>query len=74
MILADWWLESGPWEDDSFATARELAAAASKVPQATIHQLTGADHGFAVLKSSGRTQQDVWTEAADSMLSWRSQM
>ncbi len=57
---------------DSFATAEELEAAASKLPKAVIHQLEGADHGFAVLKSSGRTQKDVWTEAADSLLTWLS--
>ena len=57
---------------DSFASAEELGAAASKLPNAVIHRLEGADHGFAVLKSSGRTQMDVWTEAANSLLSWLS--
>ncbi len=57
---------------DSFATAEELEAAASKLPNAVIHHLEGADHGFAVLKSSGRTRTEVWTEAADSLLSWLS--
>ncbi len=57
---------------DSFATAEELKAAASKVPKAVVHQLEGADHGFAVLKSSGRTRTEVWTEAADILLSWLS--
>ena len=54
---------------ESFATAEELAAAASKSTKAVIHQLEGTDHGFAVLKSSGRTRSEVWTEAADSLLS-----
>ena len=27
-------------------------------------------HGFAVLKSSGRTREDVWSEAANCLLSW----
>ena len=57
---------------DSFATPEELEAAASKLPNSVIHQLEGADHGFAVLKSSGRTQSDVWTEAAESFLTWLS--
>ncbi len=57
---------------DSFATAEELEAAASKVPKAVVHQLEGADHGFAVLKSSGRTRTEVWSEAADSLLAWLS--
>ena len=59
---------------DSFATAEELEAAASILPKAVIHQLEGADHGFAVLKSSGRTRTEVWTEAADSLLSWLSKI
>ena len=57
---------------DSFATAEELESAASKLPNAAIHWLEGADHGFAVLKSSGRTQKDVWNEAADGLLTWLS--
>ena len=58
---------------DTFASAEELAEAASKVPEATVHHLNGADHGFAVLKSSGRTRADVWSEAVDSLLSWISE-
>ena len=55
---------------DTFATPKELAAAAATVPRATVHPLEGADHGFAVLKSSGRTKEDVWSEAAAFLLSW----
>ena len=55
---------------DTYASAEELSEAASKVPKATVHHLNGADHGFAVLKSSGRTRADVWAEAVDSLLSW----
>ncbi len=55
---------------DTFGSAEELSVAASKVPRATVHHLNGADHGFAVLKSSGRTRADVWAEALDSLLSW----
>ena len=57
---------------DPFATSEELEVAASKLPKAVIHRLEGADHGFAVLKSSGRTRSEVWTEAADGLLSWLS--
>ena len=32
--------------------------------------LDGADHGFAVLKSSGRSREDVWDEAADVLVEW----
>ena len=55
---------------DAFATPDELAAAASKTPRATVNWLDGADHGFAVLKSSGRTKGEVWDEAASCLISW----
>ena len=42
----------------------------SEVPQATVHILEGADHGFNVLKCSGRTRDEVWGEAADALLDW----
>jgi predicted alpha/beta-hydrolase family hydrolase len=55
---------------DAFASPDELAAAASKVPNAKLHLLEGADHGFAVPKASGRTKEDVWDEAAWALLEW----
>jgi predicted alpha/beta-hydrolase family hydrolase len=53
---------------DSFGTPDELRVAASKVPRATLHLLEGADHGFSVPKSSGRTREQVWDEAIQAML------
>lgn len=53
---------------DSFGTPDELRAAASKVPQATLHLLKDADHGFSVPKSSGRSREQVWDEAIQAML------
>jgi uncharacterized protein len=38
--------------------------------RATLHVVEGADHGFAVLKRSGRTPADVIAELADGMASW----
>jgi predicted alpha/beta-hydrolase family hydrolase len=35
-----------------------------------MHWLDGADHGFHVLKSTGRTDRDVVTEAADEVDGW----
>ena len=35
-----------------------------------MHWLDEADHGFHVLKSSGRTDQDVVAEAADAVVRW----
>jgi len=55
---------------DTFATPEELREAAGKVPNSTVHILEGADHGFAVLKSSGRIREDVWDEAIAAMLEW----
>ena len=55
---------------DTFAAPDELAAAAALVPQSRVHLLDGADHGFAVLKSSGRSREDVWAEAAGVLVAW----
>ena len=55
---------------DAFATPDELAQAASMASNPTVHLLESHDHGFATLKSSGRTRADVWSEAADRFLQW----
>ena len=55
---------------DNFASPENLIAVAAKMKTATVHELDGADHGFAVLKSSSRTREDVWKEAVDVMLGW----
>jgi uncharacterized protein len=55
---------------DAFAAPAELRAAARKVRRAKVHLLDGADHGFSVPKSSGRTREDVWDEAVGAMASW----
>lgn len=49
---------------------QRLLAVAAKMKDAMFHELHGADHSFAVLKSSSRTREDVWTEAVDVTLSW----
>ena len=55
---------------DAFGTPEDLREAAALVGDSTLHLLHGADHGFATLKSSGRTREDVWREAVDAMLAW----
>ena len=55
---------------DAFGAPDELRDAASKVPDATLHLLDHADHGFSVPKSSGRTREDVWDEAIDAVIDW----
>lgn len=56
--------------EDAFASPQELAEAAALVPNARTHLLQGADHGFAVRKSKGRTRDDVWREAVEAMWKW----
>jgi predicted alpha/beta-hydrolase family hydrolase len=58
--------------NDAFGSPEELRAAAAKVPQATIHTLEAADHGYNTSKSSGRTRQEVWAEAVEAMWAWLS--
>ena len=38
--------------------------------RATLHVVEGGDHSFAVLKRSGRTQEEVMAELADTIVSW----
>ena len=57
---------------DLFATPDELAMAAALVPGSRVHMLDAADHGFSLLKSSGRSREHVWDEAAATLLDWLS--
>lgn len=56
--------------NDAFASPDELREAAALVPNATVHLLEHADHGFNVSRASGRTREDVWAEAADTVRDW----
>jgi predicted alpha/beta-hydrolase family hydrolase len=53
---------------DAFGTPEEMASAAAQVEGSTLHLMDAADHGFAVLKRSGRTQNQVFTEAITTLL------
>jgi predicted alpha/beta-hydrolase family hydrolase len=55
---------------DTFSTPEELQASAAKMPSPQVHILDGADHSFMVLKSSGRTREDVWDEVLQTLLDW----
>jgi hypothetical protein len=55
---------------DAFASPGELEQIASKMQGAKVHQLDGADHGFAVPAASGRKRQEVWDEAVHATLDW----
>ena len=39
-------------------------------PRSEIHVVDGADHGFSVLKRSGRTDAEVREELADTVAAW----
>jgi predicted alpha/beta-hydrolase family hydrolase len=58
---------------DAFGRPDELREAAALAPDSRLHLLDGADHGFAVLKRSGRTSDEVFAEAVDAMLAWVSE-
>jgi uncharacterized protein len=55
---------------DTFGTPDELRAALAGAPRAALHLLEGADHGFNILKSSGRLRPHVWAEAAETASAW----
>jgi predicted alpha/beta-hydrolase family hydrolase len=38
--------------------------------RATLHEIEGADHGFSVLRRSGRTEAEVQEEMADAVAGW----
>jgi predicted alpha/beta-hydrolase family hydrolase len=56
--------------NDAFGSPDELRAAAKNVRRAKLHLLEGADHGYAARKSTGRTRDDVYTEAATTLIAW----
>ncbi len=55
---------------DAFGTPEELPEAANSGPESKLHLMDGADHGFAVLKRSGRTREEVYDEAVTALVDW----
>lgn len=55
---------------DAFGSVDETKAVVNSMPNAQHHVLAGADHGFSVRKSDGRTREDVWEEAASTLVDW----
>jgi len=43
-------------------------------PKATLHEVEGGDHSFAVLKKSGRTNEEALTEVLDTLAAWIDQL
>ncbi|MEM9553473.1 MAG: alpha/beta family hydrolase [Acidobacteriota bacterium] len=55
---------------DRLADRGLVAEALEPLQPATVHWLEGADHGFGVLKRSGRTPEDVLAEVGASVSRW----
>lgn len=43
-------------------------------PKATLHEIEGGDHSFAVLKKFGRTNDEALTEVLDTLAAWIDQL
>jgi predicted alpha/beta-hydrolase family hydrolase len=42
--------------------------------KATLHEVDGGDHSFAVLKKSGRTNEEALAEVLDTLAAWIDQL
>ena len=42
--------------------------------KATLHEIAGGDHGFAVLKKSGRSNEEALAEVLDALAAWIDQL
>ena len=55
---------------DKLADLELLAPIVAELPDAALHIVEGADHGFHVLKRSGRTDDEVMDDLADTVRAW----
>ncbi len=55
---------------DGFAPQERLSSVLHPLGTASVRWLEGADHGFHVLKRSGRTDEEVLGEAAEGLCVW----
>lgn len=55
---------------DNFLSVELMEEAVGALPRATLTWLEGADHGFHVLKRSGRTDEDILAEAIQDLGIW----
>lgn len=55
---------------DKLAELNLIRKTVTKLPRATLKIIQDADHGFAVLKRSGRTESDVLTELTTEIKDW----
>jgi predicted alpha/beta-hydrolase family hydrolase len=59
---------------DALCTPELMERTVRPLGRWTMHWLEGADHGFHVLKRSGRTDDDVLGEMADACAAWASRL
>ena len=59
---------------DKLAELELLRPICDQLDSATLHVVDGADHGFHVLKRSGRTDAEVLDELADTAVAWTRQL
>jgi hypothetical protein len=59
---------------DNFCTPELMNSATISLASWTQHWLDGADHGYAVLKRSGRTREEVFNEIEQAFREWLSQI
>jgi uncharacterized protein len=55
---------------DTLADLDLITGVTAKLPKATLHIVDGADHGFAVLKRSGRTNDQAHDELITTITAW----
>lgn len=55
---------------DSLANLDLIKAVCAGLPLATLHVVEGGDHSFAVLKRTGRSNEDALAEMADQIRDW----
>lgn len=55
---------------DNFLSVELMENAVTPLPRATLRWLEGADHGFHVLKRSGRSDEDILAEAIQELGVW----
>jgi predicted alpha/beta-hydrolase family hydrolase len=55
---------------DDLADLGLITALCGRLPRATLHIVEGADHSFAVLKRSGRTDAEVMEELSRVIVEW----
>ncbi|MBH5370357.1 alpha/beta hydrolase family protein [Bradyrhizobium glycinis] len=55
---------------DELADLAHLRPVIERLGKATLHEVEGGDHSFAVLKKSGRTNDEALTEVLDTLATW----